>query len=121
MGEIPDLQGKTRQVGPLANVLCMYASGHEPTKRYATKMLDTISALAGTKVGIGALHSTIGRIGARSIRCAVLYDTLKAQWQALIENIGKGDFKTFNQPIFPKGEQRDLDFMRPPEGFFPTG
>jgi hydrogenase large subunit len=112
----PTFKGKPAQVGPLANVLCMFAAGHEPTKRYATKMLDTISALAGTKVGIGALHSTIGRIGARSIRAAVLYDTLKAQWQALIENIGKGDFKTFNQPVFPKGEQRGFGFHEAPRG-----
>ena len=112
----PTFKGKPAQVGPLANVLCMYAAGHEPTKRYATKMLDTISALAGTKVGIGALHSTIGRIGARSIRCAVLYDTLKSQWQALIENISKGDVKTFNQPIFPKGEQRGYGFHEAPRG-----
>ena len=112
----PTFKGKPAQVGPLANVLCMYAAGHEPTKRYATKMLDTISALAGAKVGIGALHSTIGRIGARSIRCAVLYDTLKSQWQALIENISKGDVKTFNQPVFPKGEQRGFGFHEAPRG-----
>ena len=112
----PTFKGKPAQVGPLANVLCMFAAGHEPTKRYATKMLDTISALAGTKVGIPALHSTIGRIGARSIRAAVLYDTLKNQWQALIENIGKGDFKTFNQPTFPKGEQRGFGFHEAPRG-----
>jgi hydrogenase large subunit len=112
----PTFKGKPAQVGPLANVLCMYAAGHAPTKKYATKMLDTISSLAGAKVGIGALHSTIGRIGARSIRCAVLYDTLKSQWQALIENIGKGDFKTFNQPIFPKGEQRGFGFHEAPRG-----
>jgi len=112
----PTFKGKPAQVGPLANVLCMFAAGHEPTKRYATKMLDTISALAGAKVGIGALHSTIGRIGARSIRCAVLYDTLKSQWQALIENIAKGDVKTFNQPVFPGGEQRGFGFHEAPRG-----
>ncbi len=112
----PTFKGKAAQVGPLANVLCMYAAGHEPTKRYAAKLLDTISALAGTKVGISALHSTIGRIGARSIRCAVLYDTLKSQWQALIENISKGDVKTFNRPIFPPGEQRGYGILEAPRG-----
>lgn len=112
----PTFKGKPAQVGPLANVLCMFAAGHEPTKRYATKMLDTISSLAGAKVGIGALHSTIGRIGARSIRCAVLYDTLKSQWQALIENISKGDVTTFNQPVFPSGEQRGFGFHEAPRG-----
>jgi len=108
--------GKPAQVGPLANVLCMFAAGHAPTKKYATKMLDTISALAGTKVGVGALHSTIGRIGARSIRCAVLYDTLTSQWNALIENISKGDVKTFNPPTFPSGVQKGFGYHEAPRG-----
>jgi hydrogenase large subunit len=112
----PTFKGKPAQVGPLANVLCMYAAGHEPTRRYTHKVLDTISALAGTKVGIDALHSTIGRIGARSVRCAVLYDTLKAQWEALIANIGKGDTSIFNPPVFPKGEQRGFGFHEAPRG-----
>jgi len=112
----PTFMGKPAQVGPLANVLCMFAAGHEPTKKYATKMLDTISTLAGTKVGVGALHSTIGRIGARSIRCAVLYDTLKGQWNALIENIAKGDVKTFNPPTFPSGVQKGFGYHEAPRG-----
>jgi hydrogenase large subunit len=112
----PTFKGKPAQVGPLANVLCMFAAGHAPTKKYATKMLDTISALAGTKVGVGALHSTIGRIGARSIRCAVLYDTLKDQWNALIENIAKGDVKTFNPPTFPSGVQKGFGYHEAPRG-----
>lgn len=112
----PTFKGRPAQVGPLANVLCLFAAGHEPTKKYATKMLDTISGLAGTKVGISALHSTIGRIGARSIRCAVLFDTLKSQWQALVENISKGDVKTFNRPTFPAGEQRGYGFHEAPRG-----
>lgn len=112
----PTFMGKPAQVGPLANVLCMFAAGHEPTKKYTTKMLDTISALAGAKVGVGALHSTIGRIGARSIRCAVLYDTLKAQWNALIENIAKGDTTTFNVPTFPSGVQKGFGYHEAPRG-----
>jgi len=112
----PTFKGEPAQVGPLANVLTMFAAGHEPTKKYATRMLETISSLAGAKVGVDALHSTIGRIGARSIRCAVLYHTLKHQWNALIENIGKGDMTTFNAPTFPKGEQRGFGFHEAPRG-----
>ncbi len=112
----PTFMGKPAQVGPLANVLCMFAAGHKPTQKYVTKLLDTVSALAKTKVGIDALHSTIGRIGARSVRCAVLYDTLKDQWQALMENIGKGDYTTFNPPTFPPGEQRGVGFHEAPRG-----
>lgn len=112
----PTFMGKPAQVGPLANVLCMYAAGHEPTKKYINKVLDIVSSLVGAKVGISALHSTIGRIAARSVRCAVLYDTLKNQWQALMDNIAKGDFKTFNHPSFPSGEQKGFGFHEAPRG-----
>ncbi len=112
----PTFMGRPAQVGPLANVLCMYVSGHQPTKKYVDQTLKTVSSLAGTTVGIGALHSTIGRIAARSVRCAVLYDTLKNQWQALLNNISNGDMTTFNAPVFPKGEQRGFGFHEAPRG-----
>lgn len=112
----PSFNGKPAQVGPLANVLCMYAAGHAGTKKYVESMLSTISSLAGTKVGPAALHSTIGRIGARAIRCAVLYDELTNQWNALVGNIAKGDVKTFNRPEFPKGEVRGMGFHEAPRG-----
>ena len=67
-------------------------------------------------MGVGALHSTIGRIGARTIRCAILNDSMQAQFAALMENIGKGDLTTFNQPVFPKGEQRGFGFHEAPRG-----
>jgi hydrogenase large subunit len=112
----PTFKGQPAQVGPLANVLCMVAAGHEGAKKYVGAVLDTVSSLAGTKVGVGALHSTIGRIGARTIRCAILNDSLQAQFAALMENIGKGDVTTFNQPVFPKGEQKGFGFHEAPRG-----
>src|SRR5574341_41827 len=63
----PTFNGAPAQVGPLANVLCMYAAGHAPTKKYADATLGTVSTLAGAKVGLGALHSTIGRHATRAI------------------------------------------------------
>jgi hydrogenase large subunit len=112
----PTFMGKPAQVGPLANVLCMYAAGHEPTKKYVDQTLATVSSLAGTQVGVAALHSTIGRIAARAVRCAVLYDSLKVQWQALIDNIASGDMTTFNKPVFPPGEQRGFGYHEAPRG-----
>ncbi len=112
----PTFKGKPAQVGPLANVLCMYAAGHAPTKKYVDRTLALVSSLAGAKVGIAALHSTIGRIAARSVRCAVLFDTLKGQWQALVDNISKGDVRTFNRPTFPAGVQKGFGFHEAPRG-----
>lgn len=112
----PTFQGEPAQVGPLANVLCMFAAGHKPTQKYATQVLDTISSIVGAKVGIGALHSTIGRIAARVIRCAVLNDTMQEQWTALVNNIAGGDMTTFNEPVFPKGIQQGFGYHEAPRG-----
>jgi hydrogenase large subunit len=112
----PTFEGKPAQVGPLANVLAMYAAGHGPTKKHATRLLGLVSKLAGAKVGIGALHSTIGRHAARAVRCAVLNDVIHEQWSALINNIGSGDYETFNEPVFPKGEIRGVGFHEAPRG-----
>ncbi|MDP1985100.1 MAG: nickel-dependent hydrogenase large subunit [Sulfuritalea sp.] len=112
----PTFYGKVAQVGPLARVLNMLAAGHEPTKKYATAALDTVSALAKTKVGLEAMHSTIGRHAARAVSCAVQVDMLAGQWTALVENIGKGDTKTFNAPVFPKDEIMGVGFHEAPRG-----
>ncbi len=112
----PTFKGKPAQVGPLANVLAMYAAGHGPTKKHATRILGLVSSLVGSKVGLGALHSTIGRHAARAVRTAVLNDVLKEQWQGLMDNIGSGDYDTFNAPVFPKGEIRGVGFHEAPRG-----
>ena len=112
----PTYLGKPAQVGPLPHVVNLYLAGHEPTRRYVDSTLQTVSTLAGTTVGIEALHSTIGRIAARVIRAAVLHDAMGKQWQALMDNIGKGDYDTFNTPTFPKGEQRGVGFHEASRG-----
>ncbi len=112
----PTFYGKVAQVGPLARVLNMYAAGHEPTKKYATKTLETVSALAKTNVGLDAMHSTIGRHAARAISCAVQVDMLDDMWGKLVHNIGSGDTKTYNKPVFPKGEVMGVGFHEAPRG-----
>ena len=112
----PTFYGKPMQVGPLARVLNMLAAGHEPTKMYATKALDLVSTIAGAKVGLDAMHSTIGRHAARAVGCAVQCDELLKQWDLLLANMAKGDLKTFNKPEFPKGEQRGVGFHEAPRG-----
>ena len=56
------------------------------------------------------------RIAARTVRCAVLHESLENQWQLLMANIGKGDFETFNRPVFPKGEVRGFGYHEAPRG-----
>ena len=112
----PTFYDKRAQVGPLANVLCMAAAGHEPTTRNLQTVLDMAGAVAGAQIPVAALHSTIGRHAARAVRTAVLHETLTNQWNLLMENIGKGDYDIYNQPEFPKGEIRGFGFHEAPRG-----
>jgi len=112
----PSFKGRPAQVGPLANVLCMFAAGHPGTKKYATLALKKINSIAKTNFGVEVLHSTLGRHAARAVRTAVLYDELVKNYELLIANISKGDTTTFNAPEFPKGEQRGFGFHEAPRG-----
>ncbi len=112
----PSFYDNRAQVGPLANVLAMFVAGHEPTQRNLTRFLEIAGAVAGAEIPLAALHSTIGRHAARAVRCAVLYETLDQQWNLLMGNIAKGDFDTFNRPMFPKGEIRGFGYHEAPRG-----
>ena len=112
----PRFQGKAMQVGPLAQVLVGFALGHEPTKRWAAHALETAGAVAKTKLGPQVLHSTLGRHLARAVRTAVICELADKHWQLLVNNIAKGDTSIFNEPVFPKGEQRGFGFHEAPRG-----
>jgi hydrogenase large subunit len=112
----PRFQGRPMQVGPLAQVLVGYASGHELIKKYADQTLETAGAIAKTKLSPAVLHSTLGRHAARAIRAAVMSDLALKHLNLLIENIGKGDVAMFNPPTFPAGEQRGFGFHEAPRG-----
>ena len=74
--------------------------------------LETAGNLAGTKVPLAALHSTLGRHAARAVRCAILYETLEKNYNLLIENISKGDVETLMHRNSRVGRKRDLVFMK---------
>jgi hydrogenase large subunit len=112
----PRFDGHVMQVGPLAQVLLGFAQGHEPTKRWAVKTLETAAKVAGTTLTPAVLHSTLGRHAARMIRCGVLSELALKHWHLLAENIGKGDTSIFNEPVFPKGEQQGFGFHEAPRG-----
>jgi hydrogenase large subunit len=112
----PRFQGKPMQVGPLAQVLVGYAQGHPLTRKWADATLDKVSAIAKTKVTPDMLHSTLGRYAARAIRCAMLADLALKHWELLVNNIGRGDYATFNPPTFPKGEIEGVGTHEAPRG-----
>jgi hydrogenase large subunit len=112
----PRFGGAPMQVGPLAQVLIGYASGHEAIQRHVDAALATASSIAGVKLGPSVVHSTLGRHLARAVRCAVIAEVAGKHWGLLAENIGSGDVAIFNPPIFPKGEVQGFGFHEAPRG-----
>ncbi len=112
----PRFEGKPMQVGPLANVLCGVAAGNPLMVKWATRALDTISAVAKIKATPAHLHSTLGRHGARAIRTAVMSELATKHLQLLIDNILKGDTTIFNPPTFPTGTIEGVGFHEAPRG-----
>ena len=112
----PRYDGKPMQVGPLAQVLIGYVSGDPLTRKWADAALGTISSIARTKVTPSMLQSTLGRIGARAIRAAMLSDLGLKHWNLLVDNIAKGDTSIYVKPVFPKSEIRGVGFHEAPRG-----
>ena len=112
----PRFQGRPMQVGPLAQVLVGYAQGHALTRKWTDYALDQISAVAGKKITVNDLHSTMGRYAARAIRTAMLAELAQKHWQLLVDNIGKGDVTTFNPPQFTSGTSTGVGTHEAPRG-----
>lgn len=98
----PRFNGQPMQVGPLAQVLVGYALGDPLTRKHTDKILDTISKIAGRRIGVQQLQSTMGRHVARAIRASMLAELGAKHWQALVDNIASGDVTTYNTPDMSK-------------------
>jgi len=110
----PRWRGKPMEVGPLARVLMLYASGNQP----AQALVD--DALARLELPLEALYSTMGRTAARTLETAIIADALPSWQDALVANIRAGDLRTFNDELWdpatwPK-QARGVGHMEAPRG-----
>ncbi len=110
----PRWQGHSMEVGPLARILTLYASGHEPTRELAGYALRTLD------LPLEALFSTLGRTAARTLESKILADSMQGWMDALLANIKAGDTRTFNETkwepkTWPKRCQ-GAGFMEAPRG-----
>lgn len=112
----PRFEGKPMQVGPLANILVAYAQQHALTRKWTDVALERVSAIAGRRITVDKLQSTMGRYLARAIRTAVLSDLAVRHWELLVKNVTAGDAHTFNPPSFPKGAVEGVGFHEAPRG-----
>jgi hydrogenase large subunit len=112
----PRFDGAPMQVGPLAQMLVGYVSGHERIKHWVDYAVATASSVAGTQLGLQHLHSTLGRHLARAVRAMVISELALKHWDLLAANIGGGDTDIYNPPVFPSGEIRGFGFHEAPRG-----
>ncbi|MCK7579143.1 MAG: nickel-dependent hydrogenase large subunit [Chromatiales bacterium] len=90
----PRWKGRSVEVGPLARILTLYATGHEQTQ----ELVD--STLSRLELPVDALYSTLGRTAARTLESKILVDAMQGWYDSLIANVKAGDTKTFNETLW---------------------
>jgi hydrogenase large subunit len=102
------------EVGPLARVLAMYASGHKQTQDLTNFVLKQLGA------PLEAVFSTLGRTAARGIETVVFADEMLKNYNELIDTIKAGDTRTFNgdkwEPTTWPSHAEGFGFMEAPRG-----
>jgi hydrogenase large subunit len=102
------------EVGPLARVLAMYASGHTQTQELVDSVLKTLGA------PLTAVFSTLGRTAARAIETKVFGDFMLQTYNDLIAAIKAGETQTFNgekwEPTSWPTHAEGFGYMEAPRG-----
>ncbi len=110
----PRWRGKAVEVGPLARVLMLYATGHEQTKALAGLALKTLD------LPLTAMFSTLGRTAARTLETKIIADAMPGWLDALVANIKSGNVAVHNpdkwDPSTWPREARGVGFMEAPRG-----
>lgn len=110
----PRWKGQPMEVGPLARVLSLYATGHEPTQELANAVLKQLD------VPLEAMFSTLGRTAARTLETKLIGDQMHVWLDNLVGNIKSGDLSVHNnefwEPSSWPSEARGVGFMEAPRG-----
>jgi len=110
----PRWRGKPMEVGPLARVLMLYASKHEPTRAIVDQVLRQLD------LPLTALFSTLGRTAARTIESKLYADQMQVWLDQLLANIKAGDLSVHNQALWEPAtwpaEAKGVGFMEAPRG-----
>ena len=113
----PSFYGKVVEVGPLAYLMCNLANENKDTLHHFNHIKGLYEKLSGNTLSVDHLHSTLGRIIARTVHCCVLNNILEQQWKLLVENIGTGDTVAYLKTEIPQtGEFKGVGFGEVPRG-----
>ena len=110
----PRWRGKPMEVGPLARMLMLHATGHEQARELVGMTLRTLD------LPVEGLFSTLGRTAARTLETKIMVDAMQGWYDQLVANIRAGDLDTFNDKkwepsSWPKTCQ-GVGFMEAPRG-----
>jgi hydrogenase large subunit len=110
----PRWKGHAMEVGPLARVLMLYATGNEQAKELVNMTLSTLD------VPVDALFSTLGRTAARGLETKIIGDMMQTWYNNLVANIKAGDTKTHNDGLWDPStwpqQAKGVGFMEAPRG-----
>ena len=113
----PSFYGKVVEVGPLAYLMCNLANENKDTLHHFNHIKGLYEKLSGNTLSVDHLHSTLGRIIARTVHCCVLNNILEQQWKLLVDNIGTGDTVAYLKIDIPQtGEFKGVGFGEVPRG-----
>jgi hydrogenase large subunit len=110
----PRWKGNAMEVGPLARVLLLYATGNAQAKALVDSTLQKL------ELPVEALYSTLGRVAARTLETKLLADSMQGWYDSLIANIRKGETRTFNENLWNPSswprQARGAGYMEAPRG-----
>ena len=113
----PSFYGKVVEVGPLAYLMCNLANENKDALHHFNHIKRLYEKLSGNTLSVDHLHSTLGRIIARTVHCCVLNNILEQQWKLLVDNIGTGDTVAYLKIDIPQtGEFKGVGFGEVPRG-----
>ncbi|EXJ15715.1 nickel-dependent hydrogenase large subunit [Imhoffiella purpurea] len=110
----PRWKGQAMEVGPLARVLMLHATGHAQTRELVEMTLSKLD------LPVEALFSTLGRTAARTLETKIMVDAMHGWLDDLIANVKAGDTRTFDDSLWNPAswpsEARGAGYMEAPRG-----
>jgi hydrogenase large subunit len=117
----PRWENEPMEVGPLARVLALYASGHAETRELAGAALARLKSVSGRELPFpDVLFTTLGRTAARLLETVVIAHAMRGIYQSVLTEIRAGNTSTFNgekwEPYTWPARAQGFGFMEAPRG-----
>lgn len=110
----PRWKGKPMEVGPLARMLMLHATGNHQARELVAMALKKLD------LPVSALFSTLGRTAARTLETRLFADAMDGWYNQLMANIKAGDVRTHNDALWEPASwprtSRGAGFMEAPRG-----